>query len=139
MADEELALLALIASYGLQDVEDIRGRRKGRDIAGPPSDEELALQCFTEEAHALQTLIRDIAFARSIDEAVHTDAAILEEHERAEEIARGDREIARAIAEGRPPPTNILARSLSRASSVSTLATTSTATSSTAVSVKSPL
>ncbi|TBU35055.1 hypothetical protein BD311DRAFT_201275 [Dichomitus squalens] len=136
MTEEELTLLALVASYGLQDVEDIRGRKKGKAISGPLSDEELALQFFAEEARALQTLVSDIAFAHSIDEALRTDADLLEEHERAEEVARRDREIARAIAEGRAPTTLKHAGLLSTMSSVRTLATNSTATSSSVISVR---
>lgn len=104
-ADDTIALLALIAAYSLEDVDNIQGRRKGKETLGRQStDEELALELFAEEARALERLARDMVLAQSIDQAICVDAALLAEHERAEEVARGDREIARAIAEGRTPP-----------------------------------
>ncbi|RDX56062.1 hypothetical protein OH76DRAFT_1452169 [Lentinus brumalis] len=104
-AEDTIALLALIAAYSLEDVDSIQGRRKGKEtLGGQPTDEELALELFAEEARALETLARDMVLAQSINQAICVDAALLAEHERAEEVARGDREIARAIAEGRTPP-----------------------------------
>ncbi|TFK87946.1 hypothetical protein K466DRAFT_662662 [Polyporus arcularius HHB13444] len=104
-AEDTIALLALIAAYSLEDVDSIQGRRKGKEtLGGQPTDEELALELFAEEARALERLAHDMVLAQSINQAICMDAALLAEHERAEEVARGDREIARAIAEGRTPP-----------------------------------
>lgn len=134
IASEDLALLSLIASYGLQDVDEIGGRRKEKAVDGALSDEEIAFQLFAEEARALQTLISDTIFARSLDQALQTDATLLEEHDRIEELARGDREVARALAEGRNPPAQPDSSSLSGGSGASTLASLATATASTVVS-----
>ncbi|KAI0757199.1 hypothetical protein C8Q80DRAFT_1215891 [Daedaleopsis nitida] len=112
-ADVDVAtLLALVAACTLQDVDDIQECRKGKNTAGPLSDEDFALQLFADDARVLQDLARDMALAHSIDKALRADAPVLEEFVRLEEIARGDREIARAIAEGRPPPTLIQASAL---------------------------
>ncbi len=106
LSDPEAAsLLSLVASCSLEDVEAIQGRRKGKDRGGPLTDEELALQLFAEEARALQILAQDIALARSIDNALRADATILDQYEQIEQVERHDREVARALAEGRPPPT----------------------------------
>ena len=128
-ASEDLALLSLIASYSLQDVDEIGGRRKGKAIDGPLSDEEIAFQLFAEEARALQALVSDTIFARSLDQALQTDTAFLEEHERIEEVEREDREAARALAEGRRPTPRPEGSSLSKKSSTSTLASFMTTTS----------
>ncbi|KAI1797701.1 hypothetical protein LXA43DRAFT_981615 [Ganoderma leucocontextum] len=133
VAGEDLALLELIASFGLQDVDELRGRRKGKAIDGAPSDEEVALHLFSEEARALQALVSDTIFAHSLDQALQTDVTLLEEHERIEEVARGDREVARAIAEGRTAPAQPGSWSLSGMSITSTPATVTSPTSSTAI------
>ncbi|PIL32152.1 hypothetical protein GSI_06858 [Ganoderma sinense ZZ0214-1] len=131
---EDLALLSLIASYSLQDVDEIGGRRRGKAIDGALSDEEIAFQLFAEEARALQTLVGDAIFARSLDQALQTDTALLEEHERIEKVEREDREAVRALTERCGPTTWPKGSSLSKKSSTSTLASFTTATSSTIVS-----
>ena len=128
VSNEDLALLALIASYGLRDVDEIGGRRNGKAADGPPSDEELAFHFFAEEAQALRTFVSDSVFARSLDQALQTDTNLLEEHERIEEVARGDREVARTLTEGRRPAAQPSGSSLSKRSSPSTLATFTSAT-----------
>ncbi|KAI0724363.1 hypothetical protein C8T65DRAFT_733999 [Cerioporus squamosus] len=102
--EDAAALLSLVAAYSLEDVDNIQGRRKGKDTGEQQTDEELAFELFAEEARALEMLARDMVLAQSITQAISVDAALLAELERAEEVARGDREIARAIAEGRTPP-----------------------------------
>ncbi|KAH9944551.1 uncharacterized protein BXZ73DRAFT_39160 [Epithele typhae] len=100
---EDMDLLALVASLSLDDVADVQGGTKGKDSHNTLSDEELAFQLFAEEASALQTTTCDMVFARSLYQALSSDAELIEELERAEDVARGDRDIARALAEGRPP------------------------------------
>ncbi|KAI0374361.1 hypothetical protein BV20DRAFT_1033200 [Pilatotrama ljubarskyi] len=100
---DETALLSLIAALSLEDIDQVQGRRKGKAQDGPLSDEELAFQLFAEEASALDTFARDVAFARSLDSALESDARLLEEYAQTEEMARRDREFARALAEGRQP------------------------------------
>ncbi|RPD81806.1 hypothetical protein L226DRAFT_555892 [Lentinus tigrinus ALCF2SS1-7] len=109
--EDIMALLSLVAAYSLEDVDQIQGRRKGKDRGGPPSDEELAFELFADEARALELLTRDMALAQSIDQALCADATLLAEYERAEEIAMRDREIARTIFEGRTPPEPLAADS----------------------------
>ncbi|KAI0361832.1 hypothetical protein OH77DRAFT_1418090 [Trametes cingulata] len=102
-SDETVALLSLIAALSLEDIDQVQGRRKGKATDAPLSDEELAFQLFAEEASALDTFSRDLAFAQSLDKALESDARLLEEFAQAEEMARRDREYARALAEGRRP------------------------------------
>lgn len=104
VAEDAIGLLSLVAACSLEDVDSVLGRRKGKDSGGLPTDEELAFTLFASEARALQILTRDMAFAQSMDHALRTDATLLAECCRAEEMARRDREIAIAIAEGRTPP-----------------------------------
>ena len=116
-------LLSLVAEISLQDVDDLKGRQKGKNVAGSLTDEEFALQLFAEEARALQSFVRDMSFAHSIGEALCADADLLEEHAFTEEIARRDREIARAIAGGRPIPTTQPTTPASPITSASSLST----------------
>ncbi|KAI0735373.1 hypothetical protein C8Q76DRAFT_712045 [Earliella scabrosa] len=102
---DDISLLSLLAACSLEDADDIRGRRKGKARGGPLSDEELALELFAEEARTLEILAQDMLLARSIDRAIREDVVLLDAYARTEEMERSDREIARAIAEGRPPPT----------------------------------
>ena len=99
--------MPVVAALYLEDIREIERRRKGKaSIRVGPSDEELAFQLFAQEAQALQALTRDMTMARSLDRALRTDTALLDEHERYEEAARRDREVAHALAENRPPPAN---------------------------------
>ena len=100
--DDEDELLSLIAAFSLEDIHEIQLQQRGSGLV--LSDEDLAFRLFAEEAHALQTFARDMTIARGLGDALRTDAALIEEHERYEDAARWDREVARAIAEGRPPP-----------------------------------
>ena len=88
-------LLSLIAALSLQDVDEVYGRRKGKAVDGPPSDEELALQLFAEEARALQVYAQDIELAQSIANA---DAELVAQYVQIEEFERRDREAAIAMS-----------------------------------------
>ena len=88
-------LLSLIAALSLEDVDEVYGRRKGKAVDGPPSDEELALQLFAEEARALQVYAQDIELAQSIANA---DAELVAQYVQIEEFERRDREAAIAMS-----------------------------------------
>ena len=88
-------LLSLIAALSLQYVDEVYGRRKGKAVDGPPSDEELALQLFAEEARALQVYAQDIELAQSIANA---DAELVAQYVQIEEFERRDREAAVAMS-----------------------------------------
>ncbi|KAH9911610.1 uncharacterized protein B0H18DRAFT_347537 [Fomitopsis serialis] len=98
--------LALIASFALQDIDDVSATRKGkRSAQAPKSDEELAFELFAEEAHSLLSLTQDMTFAQSLDDALRADHDILQEVLQEDEVARSDREYASALQEGRTPAT----------------------------------
>jgi hypothetical protein len=106
-AGEDHDLLALLASFALEDVEDIQAAQKGKGKGkanAPPSDAELALRLYAEEAEALATFAKDAAFARSFDSALAADAPALASHMREELQAQYDHDVAVAIFQGRPPP-----------------------------------
>ncbi|KAL6304237.1 hypothetical protein BKA93DRAFT_301530 [Sparassis latifolia] len=101
--DDELAISALVAQLTVDDIHHLRSSNKGKKSAlSGPTDEEVALQLYEDEARALLTITEDIVFARSVDSALDTDYALLEEIARAEAGAREDREMAVALSEGRP-------------------------------------
>lgn len=102
--DEDVALLSLIAALSLEDINEVRKQSDRGSLGGPSDDEIFALQLFAEEAAALDALASDIRFAQSLDSALESDARLLEELATSEEACRRDREFARALAEGRPPP-----------------------------------
>ena len=64
-------------------------------------DEELAFELFRTEALALQVLAQDMAFARSIGQAMDADAAILQELTAAESASARDHDMAVALSQGR--------------------------------------
>ncbi|KAL1952155.1 hypothetical protein VTO73DRAFT_1304 [Trametes versicolor] len=102
--DEDVALLSLIAALSLEDINEVRKQSDRGSLGGPSDNEIFALQLFAEEAAALDALASDIRFAQSLDSALESDARLLEELATSEEACRRDREFARALAEGRPPP-----------------------------------
>lgn len=102
--DEDVALLSLIAALSLEDINEVRKQSDRGPLGGPSDDKIFALQLFAEEATALDALASDIRFAQSLDSALESDARVLEELATSEEACRRDREFARALAEGGPPP-----------------------------------
>ncbi|EIW64861.1 uncharacterized protein TRAVEDRAFT_110250 [Trametes versicolor FP-101664 SS1] len=102
--DEDAVLLSLIAALSLEDINEVRKQSDRGPLGGPSDDEIFALQLFAEEAAALDALASGIRFAQSLDSALESDARVLEELATSEEACRRDREFARALAEGRPPP-----------------------------------
>jgi len=104
LGDEGAALLALIAELCLEDVDDVAAGRKGKSKASfTPSDEEIAFELFAQEAKSLLDFTKDLTYARSIDSALETDRALVEEHMRLEIRAHEDREFALALSQGRVP------------------------------------
>lgn len=126
--DDDTSLLSLVAELTLKDVDDVAASRKGKGRATAEiSDEELAFQLFAEEANSLLDFTKDAAFARSINYAMQTDIATVEEFLREEITAREDRELAVALSGGRSraPPSRAALRAPSQASVPSGSAQTS--------------
>ncbi|KAI8995299.1 hypothetical protein BD414DRAFT_410253 [Trametes punicea] len=101
--DDPATLLSLIAKLSLEDVNELRSQHVGARSDGTLTDEELALELFAEEATVLDTFARDMRVAQSLGRALESDADLLDDMARLEEMARRDREFAIAIAEGRRP------------------------------------
>lgn len=126
--DDSTSLLTLVAELTLKDVDDVAAGRKGKGRATAEiSDEELAFQLFAEEANSLLDFTKDAAFARSINYAMQTDIATVEEILREEITAREDHELAVALSEGRSraPPSRAALPAPSQASVPSGSAQTS--------------
>ncbi|KAJ2916355.1 hypothetical protein MD484_g4038, partial [Candolleomyces efflorescens] len=101
--DPETALL--IAQLQLEDTLEICQGRKGKGREGQaPSDEELAFRLASEEFGSLKQLYEDYALAKSLDEAVRQDAAMLEAHRVLEEAAAADRRAAELLSRGQALP-----------------------------------
>lgn len=102
---DEVALLNLLAACTLQDIEDLQGSNKGKSRQGSaPTDEQIALEIFAEEANALLISARDLEIALALEQAMRMDSAMIEEFSIAEERASRDREMALALSQGRVPP-----------------------------------
>jgi hypothetical protein len=104
-AGDDVDLLSLVAALALEDIEDIQShaKGKGRYNAGP-SDADIAMQLYAEEASQLLAYSKDAALAQSMDSAISSDRRVLAELVDEEISARHDREMAVALSEGRQPP-----------------------------------
>jgi len=100
-----LDLVALdrhLIALALDDVEEVKGSRKGKGRAeSGPSDEELAFMLFAQE-------LEDRQIAYSLSSALGSDAEVIAELERQEAEARRDRALAEAISRGVPLPSSAL-------------------------------
>lgn len=98
-------LLHLFATLSLQDIDEIQVNRKGKSRHDVPlTDEELAFQLYTEEANSLLAFASDAILARSVDNALRTDRALIRQMVATENIAFRDRQYALALSQGRTPP-----------------------------------
>jgi hypothetical protein len=104
-AQDDMDLLSLVASLALEDVDDLHASAKGKTRFGaPPTDAEVAMRLYAEEAASLLAFSKDAALARSMDSALDTDRGVLAQVLGEELSARHDREVAVALSEGRQPP-----------------------------------
>ena len=104
--DPETALL--ITQLQLQDTLEISQGRKGKGrVDQALSDEELAFQLASEEFGSLKQMYEAYNLAKSLNDAVDQDAAILEAHRVMEEAAAADRRAAELLSRGQalPEPT----------------------------------
>lgn len=103
LVDAETA--ALIAKLALDDLAEALGSRKGKARADAlPSDEEIAYQLQTEQYNEWLSIAEDAKFAKSIDDALVTDAAYLDSLITAEEAAAEDRIAAELLSRGEALP-----------------------------------
>ena len=97
--------VSLIAQLALDDLAEILGPRKGKGRADSlPSDEEIAYQLQSEQFNKWLSIAEDAKFARSIDNALVTDAAYLDCLVTAEEAAAEDRIAAKLLSVGEALP-----------------------------------
>ncbi|TFK17764.1 IBR domain-containing protein [Coprinopsis marcescibilis] len=104
--DHESAVL--IAQLQLEDALLVSSRSKGKGRAGAsPSDQEFALQIQAEEFSDWKQVHKDASLALSLQNALETDAGILEAYRLVEESAAADRRAAELLERGTrlPQPT----------------------------------
>lgn len=96
---------ALIAQLALDDLADVLGSRKGKARADSlPSDEEIAHYLQSVQYNELLSIAEDAKLAKSIGEALVTDAAYLDALITAEEAAAEDRMAAELLSRGEALP-----------------------------------
>ena len=96
---------ALIAKLALDDLDNVLTSRKGKARADAlPSDEELAYQLQSEQFNEWLSIVEDAKLAKSIGDALVTDAAYLDALITAEEAAAEDRIAAERLSRGEALP-----------------------------------
>ncbi|KAI0205530.1 hypothetical protein F4808DRAFT_455755 [Astrocystis sublimbata] len=98
-ADDES--LDLIFSLLREDAIQLKSSSKGKETEGILSDVEIAAQLYGDDLKRATTYVSDRGIAKSMQEAVQTDADAILEHEQVERVARSDRHIAIARPAGR--------------------------------------
>ncbi|KAF8809863.1 hypothetical protein BYT27DRAFT_7222229 [Phlegmacium glaucopus] len=103
--DLDMETAALIAKLALDDLAEVLGCRKGKARADSlPSDEEIAHRLQTEQYNEWLSIVEDAKFAKSIGDALVTDAAYLDVLTTAEEAAAEDRIAAELLSRGEALP-----------------------------------
>jgi hypothetical protein len=103
--DLDAETAALIAKLALDDLADVLSSRKGKARADSlPSDEEIAHRLQSEQYDQLLFFAEDAKLAKSIDDALVTDAAYLDVFITAEEAAEEDRIAAQLLSRGEALP-----------------------------------
>jgi len=97
--------VSLIAQLALDDLAEILGSRKGKGRADSlPVDEEISYQLQSEQFNEWLSIAEDAKFAKSMDNALVTDAAYLDILVTAEEAAAEDRIAAELLSRGEALP-----------------------------------
>jgi hypothetical protein len=96
---------SLIARLALEDFADIMGSRKGKARSDSlPSDNEIAYQLQSEQYDQWLSIVEDTKLAKSIGDALVTDAAYLDAFITAEDAAAEDRIAAEHLSRGEALP-----------------------------------
>ena len=96
---------SLIAKLALDDLADLMGSRKGKARADSlPSDDEIAYQLQSEQYDQWLSIVVDAKLAKSIDDALVTDAAYLDAFITSEDAAAEDRVAAERLSRGEALP-----------------------------------
>jgi hypothetical protein len=88
----------LLAQLLLEDVEEICASDKGKTRAGELSDQQYALELMRSDINNVSQVAEDVVLARSISEAVITDAECIERLRVEEQAAHDDRVYAAALS-----------------------------------------
>ncbi|KAF9007106.1 hypothetical protein BDQ17DRAFT_1351449 [Cyathus striatus] len=110
--DLETALL--LARLELEDLQDIENARKGKQRHGVPlNDEQRAFKIQEEYLQGIIRTLADLKFARSLDQALMTDATQIQQLAMQEQVAEDDRRAAIALSNGQAmPPTTPAQRAM---------------------------
>ncbi|KKZ60246.1 hypothetical protein EMCG_05056 [[Emmonsia] crescens] len=98
MDDQSLALTVELLR---QDVTEIFGNRKGKQVEGTVNDAEFALQIYQEELAGCLVFLQDRQVAQSMGRAVHEDGHTIAVIKQEEDTAINDRRMALNLAGGR--------------------------------------
>ena len=91
------ATASLVLQLYLNDIMDIEGRRKGKQIDGQPSDAELTFNLLKTELQQAQQVLSDRRLASSLALAIQQDAGTLTQIQEEENLAIQDHELARRL------------------------------------------
>lgn len=115
--DQDIESALLIAQLQLEDALEVSKGRKGKSRAGTSlSDEEIAFQIQQAELGSWKQNYEDYTLAKSLNDAIERDTALLDAYRVMEEAAEADRRTAEAISRGlqAPRPTDAQTRLESR-------------------------
>ena len=88
----------LILQLHNRDVEELLHASKGKGRDDEPSDADLAIATYQKELQERNTILADQRFARSLTQAIISDAALLRESLAEENAATEDRALAHRLA-----------------------------------------
>ena len=84
----------------LEELEQLRGGRKGKHRIGEAPDFDIAADLYKAELSSYAALVSDRAMCKSIARAVNRDAELIRDALQADEQVRRDREIALRLSAG---------------------------------------
>ncbi len=88
----------LILQLHNRDIEELLDASKGKGRDGEPSDADLAIATYQKELQERKTILADLYMARSLTQAVISDAALLGKSLAEEKTAMEDRALAHRLA-----------------------------------------
>jgi len=92
------ATASLILQLHNRDIEELLDASKGKGRDGEPSDADLAIATYQKELRERKTILADLYMARSLTQAVISDAALLGKSLAEEKTAMEDRALAHRLA-----------------------------------------
>jgi len=92
------ATASIILQLHNRDIEELLDASKGKGRDGEPSDADLAIATYQKELRERKTILADLYMARSLTQAVISDAALLGKSLAEEKTAMEDRALAHRLA-----------------------------------------